>query len=130
MDTRELTAAICRAENAGDWEALAELLADDVLIVHPGIGPIRGRRENLAFLRLFVGAIDGYTRTIDDLVVEGERGAFRFSITGMHVRDLPGVPATGPFEASGAMFFLAGDGRLQRAVEILDHDSMRGLSLR
>jgi hypothetical protein len=64
-------------------------------------------------------------------VVEGDRAAFRFTITGTHSGDLPGYPATNlPVEISGAMFVRVNGSCLLEAVEILNHDSTRNLSLR
>jgi ketosteroid isomerase-like protein len=131
MNTDEVVAAIAVAENGQDWAALAALFAEDVTIVHPGLGPVPGREANVAVMQLILGAISGYTRSNDGLVIDGERGAFRFAITGTHTGDLPGFPATGePVEISGAMHFVVRDGQLAEAVEILNHDSIRGVSLR
>lgn len=131
MDTRELIAAISAAENAHDWDRLGALFSDQVTIDHPGIGPVVGRAANLGVIRFIVGAISGYARTIDNLVVDGESGAFRFTITGTHTGDLPGYPATGnPVEISGASFFRAAAGQMTHVTEMLNHDSTRGLSLR
>lgn len=131
MDTRELVAAISAAENAYDWDRLGSLFSDQVTIVHPGIGPVVGRDANLGVIRFIVAAISGYTRTVENLVVEGESGAFCFRITGTHTGDLPGYPATGsPVEIAGATFFRVSAGQMAHATEILNHDSTRDLSLR
>ena len=64
-------------------------------------------------------------------MVDGDSGAFCFTITGTHAGDLPGYPATGgPVEISGAMFFEVVGGQMTYATEILNHDSTRNLSLR
>ena len=123
--------AISEAENSYDWDRLGLLFADQVTIEHPGVGPLVGRDANLAFMRFFIGAISGYHRTIENLVVQGETGAFGFTITGTHTGDLPGYPATGNrVELSGAMFFRFSGSQLTHATEILNHDSIRNLSLR
>lgn len=131
VDTRDLVHAISAAENARDWERLATLFAAQVTITHPGIGPVVGREANIGVIRFLVAAIGSYARTVEGLVVEGESGAFRFTITGTHTGDLPGYPATGkPVEISGAMFFQVSAGQLVSATELLNHDSTRNLSLR
>lgn len=131
VDTRDLVRAISAAENARDWERLAALFADQVTVVHPGIGPVVGRAANVGVIQFIAAAISGYSRTVDHLVVDGESGAFCFTITGTHTGDLPGNPATGqPVEISGAMFFQASAGQLVAATELLNHDSTRNLSLR
>ena len=131
METRDLVEALAVAENERKWERLAELLDDDVTITHPGVGPIVGRDANLAVMKLIIGAWDGYHRTVENLVVDGNQGAFRFTITGTHTGDLPGAPATNePVEVAGAMFFRVRNGRLAEATELLNHDSTRNLSLR
>ena len=71
------------------------------------------------------------SRTTDDLVVDGDGGAFRFTITGRHNGDLPGYPETGnTVDISGAMFFRLDRGKVLHAYELINHDSMRGISLR
>jgi predicted ester cyclase len=119
------------AENRHDWGAIEAVFDPDVEIVHPGIGSVRGRDDNLAVMRLIMGAIDGYRRQRHETVCDGDRCAFRFTITGRHTGDLPGFPATGePVEIMGAIFAEARQGHLVRIVEILEHDSIRGISLR
>jgi predicted ester cyclase len=131
VETRELVDAISAAENARDWERLGPLFSDHVTIVHPGIGPVVGRDANLGIIRFIVAAISGYTRTVENLIVEGESGAFCFTITGTHTGDLPGYPATGNrVEIAGAMFFRVSAGQMTHATEILNRDSTRDLSLR
>jgi predicted ester cyclase len=131
METSEVVAAIADAENERDWVRLAELFDEQVTIVHPGIGPVVGRDANISVMQFIIGAIEGYTRTTEGLVVDGDRGAFRFAISGNHAGDLPGYPATGdPVDISGAMFFRVSGERLVEATEILNHDSTRKLSLR
>ena len=131
MEVSALVEAISAAENEYDWERLGPLFSDQVTIVHPGLGPVVGRDANLAVIQFLVGAISGYHRATEHLVVEGDSGAFCFSITGTHTGDLPGYPATGdPVEITGAMFFQVSDGQMSYATEILNHDSTRNLSLR
>ena len=131
MDTDSLIAAIAAAENDNDWERLGSLFSDQVTIVHPGIGPVVGVAANLAVVQFIVGAISGYHRTVENLVVQGESGVFCFTITGTHTGDLPGYPATAnPVDVSGAMFVQVAGGQLTQATEILNHDSTRNLSLR
>jgi predicted ester cyclase len=131
VETRQLVAAIAVAENDHAWDQLGELFDEHVTIVHPGLGPVVGREANIAVMKFIVGAIDGYARSTENLVVDGDSGAFRFTITGTHTGDLPGYPATRqPVEISGAMFFRVRDGLLAEATELLNHDSTRNLSLR
>jgi predicted ester cyclase len=119
------------AENGQDWDRLSQLFDDRVTIVHPGVGPVTGRTENIEVMKFILGAIDGYHRTTEGLVADGNLGAFTFTITGTHTGDLPGFPASGqPVEIAGAMFFELGAGVLLHANEILNHDSIRGTSLR
>ena len=55
------------------------------MIVHPAIGKVRGRDATLSIMKPILGAADGYQRTIDDLVVEGDDAVFRFTISGTHM---------------------------------------------
>ena len=89
------------------------------------------REANLGVIRFVVGAISGYTRTVENLIVEAESRAFGFPISGTHTGDRPGYPATGgPIEIAGAMFFQVSACQLTHATEILNHDSTRDLSRR
>lgn len=131
IDARMLVEQIGAAENDRDWARLGELFDEQVTIVHPGLGPVVGRDANIAVIRFISDAMDGYQRSVRDVVVDGDNGAFRFAITGTHTGDLPGLPATGaPVDISGAMFFRTANGRLVEATELLDHDSTRNISLR
>ena len=119
------------AENERDWERLGALFHEDVTIVHPGIGPVPGRESNIAVMQFVIGAVDGYQRSTEGLVAVRDRGAFRFTITGVHTGDLPGYPATNlPVDISGAMFIQVNGDCLLEALEMLNHDSTRDLSLR
>jgi steroid delta-isomerase-like uncharacterized protein len=131
MDPRAVLAAISEAENAHQWERMGQLFSDDVIIVHPGLGELVGREANMGWIKMFAGAIDDYRRETFDVIVDGERGALRFTISGRHTGDLPGIPATDlPVEVSGAMFFQVHDGKLAFAREIIEHESLRGISTR
>jgi predicted ester cyclase len=131
MDHSDLVEAMLAAENAHDWSAMGALWTEDATFHHPGLGPLTGRDANMAFISYFAGAIEGYRREIFDHVSNGDRGAFRWQITGRHTGEIGPYPPTGePVDISGALFYETRDGRLCSGREVIEHESIRGFSLR
>lgn len=128
LGTRELVEAMLDAENRADWAAWSLLVAEDVLIDHPTLGPHVGIDANVAHIRRFREAVDQYRRDIFDLVCDEASAAFRFAITGVLARDLaPHLQASNePFEVAGAAFVTTWGGRVVRVVEILTTNTLRG----
>ena len=126
LGARELVDAMLLAEVDADWERWGQLVAPDVIMDHPTVGPTIGIAENLACLRAFREAVQGYERHVFDLVCDESSAAFRFSITGVlaePIRDLEPSPA--PFEIAGAAFVSTWGGRVVRIVEILTTNTLR-----
>ena len=82
--------AFVDADNAGDAEAMAQLLADDIVVLHPHCGAFEGKEA----VRTFIGQVLGEVHAVFDkhasystieLAVSGdlayERGLFRQQLT-------------------------------------------------
>jgi steroid delta-isomerase-like uncharacterized protein len=115
--TREINDRTYAAWNAHDPDAVAAVFAEDAVLVEIGRPePFRGRaaiRERAAaLLRAFPDL--GLERL--DLVVDGERHADRWVMTGTQRGPLFGMPATGKrVRVEGATFTRLGDGGLVAA---------------
>jgi steroid delta-isomerase-like uncharacterized protein len=104
--TQEINDRTYAAWNAHDPDGVAALFAPDA-VVHEVGSPIeaRGRtaiRERAA--ALFAAFPDFHLERID-LIIDGERPADRWVMTGTHAGELFGVPATGRYvRMQGATF--------------------------
>jgi steroid delta-isomerase-like uncharacterized protein len=80
--------------SAGDFSGLEELYAPDYVGHFPGTR-VEGREALRAFVTAHRDAFPDWTETVEDLIVEGNRVATRFTSTGTQRGAFLGVPATG-----------------------------------
>ena len=95
-DNKALVRRFYAAIDAGDVDAMDDLVAEDYLDHNPPFPGLPAGREGLkqAF-RIFWTATPG-THQIDDQVAEGDKVVTRLTATGRHVGELPGpLPPTG-----------------------------------
>jgi len=100
MSVKEIKALVHRwfeRWNMGKAAALAvmdETCATDY-VVHAGIGPdIHGLKDNKQDTREVFKAFPDIHLTIDDMVVEGDKVATRWTLTGTHKGEFMGRPPT------------------------------------
>lgn len=103
-----------------DISLMDELLAVDY-VMHEPIGGDRGleayKRGQPAVL---AGFPDGRW-TIDDMVAEGDKVAWRFTFTGTHTGEFRGIPATGKqIHLTGMVISRIADGRIAEEWELYD----------
>jgi predicted ester cyclase len=95
-DNKELVRRFYAEIDAGNIDAMDDLVAEDYLDHHPPFPGLSAGREGLkqAF-RIFLSATPGI-HEIEDQVAEGDKVATRLTATGRHVGELPGpLPPTG-----------------------------------
>lgn len=95
-DNKELVRRFYAEIDAGNIDAMDDLVAEDYLDHHPPFPGLPAGREGLkqAF-RIFLSATPGI-HEIEDQVAEGDKVATRLTATGRHVGELPGpLPPTG-----------------------------------
>ena len=80
--------------NRRDFDGIIELVDPDVVDHHlpPGLPP--GREGAMQWFRVLAGALD-LRLVVEDTVESGDRVAVRAAITGTHVGEFAGIPATG-----------------------------------
>jgi len=83
------------AYNTGDFAALAEVVAADVLTPNIASGMPSGLEGAKAVHEKTLLGMPDYHTHIDDLIAEGDKVVARVTITGTHTGNFWGVPPTG-----------------------------------
>jgi steroid delta-isomerase-like uncharacterized protein len=95
MDHAAKLRSVYESINAGDVEALGELLADD-FVEHeeiPGLEPTReGVKE---FFEMYIAAFPDLRFDAEDVLASGDKVVARVRVTGTHDGEFLGIPATG-----------------------------------
>lgn len=119
MSTEALIRAYYAAFNAGDWDGMAALLAEDV--AHDvNEGPREGGRA--AFRAFLDRMARHYREQVEEVVVmvsaDGTRAAAEFIVTGAYLATDPGLPpARGQrYRLPVGAFFVVGGGRITRVT--------------
>src|SRR5438874_1835366 len=81
--------------NQGRVEVLEEVFAADVIDHYPAPGQPAGRDGVVALNVGFRRAFPDMRMTVDDVIAEGDRIAWRWTAQGTHQGELMGIPATG-----------------------------------
>lgn len=84
--------------NKGKIAALAavdQLVAPDYVLHDPTAGEVKGKDALRQHLAGFFDAMPDLSMKLEELLAEGDRAVYRFTITGTHKGVLMGFPATG-----------------------------------
>lgn len=122
-DNKTLARRIIAAFNAGDIDiaTAAGMFTDDLSYTLGNYPVIRGREQMTAFLHQIRRSFPDFTFTIEDMVSEDDRVAFRFVATGTHKGALQGIPPTNkPFRINGVAIARVSGGRVAELWESLD----------
>ncbi len=120
MTNEELVRGRVEAINAGDFPALADVLAPDV-ITHYGSGDAVVGIDALGGLLAGFSAFADLVVTIDDLAVEGDRVGARYTSRGRQQSAFLGIPNTGAtVEFGGASIHRIADGKIAEVWTIDD----------
>jgi steroid delta-isomerase-like uncharacterized protein len=96
MQPEELVRRIFEVTDAGDYDAIDELFADDY-VDHSAIGDITGREAFKDYIRMFRAALSDVHTEVRDFFTDadGELAAWNVRVTATHTGELNGIPATG-----------------------------------
>lgn len=100
MSTKDLKAFVRRILDAWNKGEAAVMTASDELIApnfvyHRGTGDvIRGLKDYKQSMKELFSAFPDAHYTIDDMIIEGNKGAFRYTISATHKGALMGIPPT------------------------------------
>jgi len=81
------------AMNKKDLKVISELTASDI-VLHGSLDEIRGLEELIKYIEGVLKAFPDAHFTIDDIIVEGDKVAFRWTFTGTHKGEFKGMPPT------------------------------------
>ncbi|HEU5002620.1 MAG TPA: ester cyclase [Actinomycetota bacterium] len=91
---KELVEDIFTAISAGDFDALNDLVHPDYQEIGPfPVAP--GREGFVQLLQMWRAAFPDFVLTPGEILVEGDRAAWKVVGTGTHLGELAGIPATG-----------------------------------
>lgn len=92
---REVIRQVYQAFSDRDFNRIDELFSDDYKDHSPGApGPL-GKEEFKQFLQMWFNAFPDARFEIEDIIVEGNKAAWRETMTGTHQGELMGIPPTG-----------------------------------
>jgi steroid delta-isomerase-like uncharacterized protein len=75
--------------------AVIDKTCADNMVFHSGVGKeTRGLNELKQYMSMLCDAIPDCHITIEDMVVEGDKVAYRYTLTGTHKGAFMGIPAT------------------------------------
>jgi predicted ester cyclase len=90
----EALSAACQSWNAGDLEGYLRLYDEGIRLYGYSPEPM-GKAEVRGFYEGIFSAFDTPKLTFDEVLWDGDACAIRFTMTGRHVQEFMGVPATG-----------------------------------
>jgi steroid delta-isomerase-like uncharacterized protein len=105
---------------AGNVDVFDELLTEDVADLTGGTA-VRGSEPFKRRARAVQAAFSNLEVVVDDLVIAGDRAAWRFSLTGTHTGSFAGVEPTGRrVTLRGVNFQRFADGRVSEHWTLAD----------
>jgi steroid delta-isomerase-like uncharacterized protein len=124
MTRDEITALFARrAENwrLRDAAALAADHAPDCVVISPTGGVLEDREEIERIYRVWFTAFPDLALTSTDMLIDGDRAALIFMITGTHSGDFFGLPASGRhLQATCAFVYTLANGLIVHERRVLD----------
>ncbi len=112
------------AINKGNLSVLEEVLHPGYVYRSPN-EELRGLEAIKGFFEMFQAAFPDLMLQIDDLVMENDKSANFFTLTGTHKGDFMGIPATGKqVKVHGVVLSRFEDGKIVEEWEVLDQLAM------
>src|SRR5262244_1587482 len=93
-NNKALARRVVTAFNAGDVSMSATMFTDDLEYRLAGYPDVHGREQFTNFVLEIRRSFPDFTFTIEDVVAEGDKVAFRFVARGTHRGTLQGIPPT------------------------------------
>jgi predicted ester cyclase len=115
-ELHQLVLDLADAVERSDADAIASMIADDIVVEHPDVGAVVGAEQNLALIRELLAMVRPQRQALSHIVVEGDRCAFRLFIGGTVQATTNRFPPPGTeFEWAGVVFLHVPDGRIRWA---------------
>jgi steroid delta-isomerase-like uncharacterized protein len=124
-DNKALARRAYDAMGKGDFDALAALMADD-MVEHEALPGVEPNKDGvLQFFKMLRAAFPDLTMTAHDMVAEGDRVFVRLTMSGTHRGEFMGMPATGrKIAVPMADFLRVQDGKLAEHWGVTDVAAM------
>jgi steroid delta-isomerase-like uncharacterized protein len=124
-DVKPLVAAYWQAYNAGNWDAVREMVADDY-VHHSGDAESHDVEFFVSGARGLRAAFPDVRVEVRDMVAEDDRVAVRWVARATHTGSLFGEEATGrPVAIDGATIHRVVDGRIAEDWEVMNEGALR-----
>lgn len=123
MDIEALVRSYLVAGDAGDEEAVAALLEDDVVTHAPGGAVIRGVDATVGTWRAARAGLSDLRHEVVDVLVsgDGDAAAVRVEVSGRHTGSFLGVAPTGAqVRVDQALFVRVAERRIAEMWEVVD----------
>jgi steroid delta-isomerase-like uncharacterized protein len=112
--------------NAGQVEAIGELVTENYLEHDPLPGQGTGREGAIDRFSVLVGALAPHF-TVEDVITEADRVVVRWTNAGTHIGEFAGVPATGrTFTIAGIDIYRVEGDLLAEHWHVVDQLAMLG----
>lgn len=123
--SKDIVRQVYSAVNSGDFEVLSDLLADD-FVEHEELPELEPNKEGvLQLFRALREAFPNLTMIVDEMVSEGDKVALRATMSGTHLGEFLGLPASGnQIHVAIADFFRVQDGRVAEHWGVSDMAAM------
>jgi len=92
---KEVAKALFASIDAGDFERLSELLADDFAIPMPGLSEPLRKDTLFQLIKSHYTAFPDWIHVIENVIAEGDMVAVKLTQNGTHKAEYEGIPATG-----------------------------------
>ncbi len=92
---KELAKEVFAAIDAGNFDKLKELFADDFSLKVPGLAEPWGTDMLFKVIKSHYTAFPDWTHVIEEVVADGEKVAVKLNQKGTHKAEYEGIPATG-----------------------------------
>jgi steroid delta-isomerase-like uncharacterized protein len=103
--------------NAGNPDALAELMAEDIIFRDRDVGEHRGHAATRDFIDMYRAAFPDLRFTIEEQIAEDDKVATRWTARGTHRGELMGIPPTGrSATVSGITIDRISQGRIRESI--------------
>ncbi len=124
MERDEILALFTRREASWRSRDAAVLAADHApagIVVSPTGGVLEGRSEIERIYRMWFTAFPDLSMQANDIFVDGSRAVVLLDISGTHMGDFFGMPATGRrVQVTGAFIYALKDGLIEHERRVLD----------
>jgi steroid delta-isomerase-like uncharacterized protein len=115
-EMRKLIERLHNLWSTGDLAAIPTFYTEDFvghMSATSGLGTLRGHSEVRNAIESVRHAVAGFTETIDDMIIDGDKVVTRYVCTGTHVQPFLGMAPTGrPIRVKEISIFRIQNGRV------------------